>query len=98
MNTKMKLKIYWLVVLGILVLLAFVWEAEKKFVQKSRTEINLGNFVQRRSLGIQCYLCNFECYLPEGEIGKCRNKLNLGGQLLFWDIPLFLRSNQNQIQ
>ena len=32
--------------------------------------------------GVQCVLCPFECFLPEGQRGICRVRQNLGGRLV----------------
>jgi len=31
--------------------------------------------------GVQCELCPFRCFLPEGAVGKCRLRVNHGGAL-----------------
>jgi pyruvate formate lyase activating enzyme len=32
--------------------------------------------------GVQCTLCPFRCFLPEGARGRCRVRMNVGGRLL----------------
>ncbi|MGA2775780.1 MAG: AmmeMemoRadiSam system radical SAM enzyme [Candidatus Omnitrophota bacterium] len=32
-------------------------------------------------LGVQCGLCPFRCFLPEGSRGRCRVRMNVGGKL-----------------
>ena len=93
----MKQRNYWLIVFLLLIFLVIIWEAEKKFVVSSQNEVDLRAFAQRRSLAIQCYLCPQECYLADGEFGQCKNKLNLAGQLLFWDMPLAPRKDEKTI-
>lgn len=31
--------------------------------------------------GVQCELCPYRCFLPEGAVGKCRLRVNYGGAL-----------------
>ncbi len=35
----------------------------------------------RECLGVQCRLCPFLCFLPEGSRGKCRVRMNVAGKL-----------------
>ena len=41
-------------------------------------------------LGVQCDLCPFRCYLPEGAKGKCRVRISAGGKLwtMVWGQPV----------
>ncbi|MCB4755802.1 MAG: AmmeMemoRadiSam system radical SAM enzyme [Elusimicrobia bacterium] len=32
--------------------------------------------------GVQCHLCPFECFLPEGARGRCRVRMNHGGRMV----------------
>jgi pyruvate formate lyase activating enzyme len=38
-------------------------------------------YYKQIDLGVQCELCPFNCYLPEGERGRCRVRINLGNKL-----------------
>ena len=48
--------------------------AENPWVRDARFAIPMCN-------GVQCKLCPFECFLPEGARGRCKVRLNYGGKL-----------------
>lgn len=40
-----------------------------------------GRFVVRACNGVQCRLCPYNCFLPEGARGRCKVRINYGGQI-----------------
>ena len=49
-----------------------------------------GSWYHRTDLGVQCDLCPFRCYLPEGAKGRCRVRISRGGKLwtMVWGQPV----------
>jgi len=47
-----------------------------------RTRVRQADWEKQDCLGVQCELCPFRCFLPEGSRGICRVRMNVGGRLL----------------
>lgn len=45
------------------------------------TKIRQAEWGRWDCLGVQCFLCPFDCFLPEGSRGICRVRMNVGGNL-----------------
>ena len=40
-----------------------------------------GNFSAPVCNGLQCRLCPYLCFLPEGATGRCKRRINYGGRI-----------------
>ncbi|MGD9641615.1 MAG: hypothetical protein AB7V08_02635 [Elusimicrobiales bacterium] len=40
-----------------------------------------GRFAVPACNGLQCRLCPYECFLPEGAVGRCKVRVNYGGRI-----------------
>ncbi|MEK7287144.1 MAG: AmmeMemoRadiSam system radical SAM enzyme [Elusimicrobiota bacterium] len=64
-------------------LFSSLWPADNPYVREAR-------WWRVACAGVQCTLCPFQCFLPEGQRGICRVRLNQGGRLvtLVWGHPV----------
>lgn len=46
------------------------------------TYVKQADWQKQDCLGVQCELCPFRCFLPEGSRGICRVRMNAGGKLM----------------
>jgi len=40
-----------------------------------------GRFTVPACNGLECRLCPYECFLPEGAVGRCKVRVNYGGRI-----------------
>jgi hypothetical protein len=40
-----------------------------------------GRFAAPVCNGVQCRLCPYNCFLPEGALGRCKVRINYGGKI-----------------
>jgi len=52
-----------------------------KLLPADNTRIREGGFAVPVCGGVQCKLCPFECFLPEGARGRCKVRVNYGGKI-----------------
>ncbi len=45
------------------------------------SHVRAGRFSTPVCNGVQCRLCPYNCFLPEGARGRCKVRINYGGQI-----------------
>ena len=45
------------------------------------SHVRAGRFAGPVCNGVQCRLCPYNCFLPEGARGRCKVRVNYGGQI-----------------
>jgi hypothetical protein len=44
-------------------------------------QVKASRFARSVCNGVQCGLCPYECFLPEGAAGRCKVRVNYGGKI-----------------
>lgn len=84
-----KIRFYLFLFLNIIISLIIVYiiaiypppQTVASIVPIDKTRFKQAEWEKQDCLGVQCQLCPFFCFLPEGSRGICRVRMNVGGKL-----------------
>ncbi|MDD5044485.1 MAG: AmmeMemoRadiSam system radical SAM enzyme [Candidatus Omnitrophica bacterium] len=84
-NFKILLILVCLLILAVFLSLGISWikppHTLNKIFKINENYIRPARWWHSACTGVQCFLCPFNCYLPEGERGLCRVRMNTGNKL-----------------
>ncbi|MCM2267459.1 MAG: hypothetical protein NDI60_06745 [Elusimicrobiales bacterium] len=61
------------------------------------SHVRAGRFARQVCNGVQCRLCPYDCFLPEGATGRCRVRVNCGGSIKTLVYPQSAAAKTNPI-
>jgi len=86
MIKKIRLDLFLNIILCIIIVLIIALYPPPQTVSSifkiDRARVRQADWEKQDCLGVQCELCPFRCFLPEGSRGICRVRMSAGGRLL----------------